>query len=33
MLTIMLEDGDEIVEPNCDDNNDDDIDWESVCPG
>ena len=30
---ITFEDGDEIVEPNCDDNNDDDIDWESVCPG
>lgn len=32
MLTIMLEDGDEIVEPT-DDDEDDGIDWESICPG
>lgn len=28
-LTLMLEDGDEIVEPGEDE---DDIDWESICP-
>ena len=28
-LTLMLEDGDEITEPGEDD---DDVDWESICP-
>lgn len=30
-LTLMIEDGEEIIEPG--DEDDDDIDWESVCPG
>lgn len=29
-LTLMIEDGDEILEPGEDE---DDIDWESICPG
>lgn len=32
MLTVMLEDGEEIIEPG-DDDEDDGIDWESICPG
>ncbi len=30
-LMLMLEDGEEIIEPGEDDDND--IDWESACPG
>ena len=30
-LTLMLEDGEEILEPGEED--EDDIDWESACPG
>lgn len=30
-LTLMLEDDEEIIEPGDDD--DEDIDWESLCPG
>ena len=31
MLQILIEDGEQIPEPG--DNDDDDIDWESICPG
>ncbi len=34
MLTIMIEDGIEIIEPKNDNSeNDDSIDWEDICPG
>lgn len=32
LIQIMLEDGEEITEPGCQDE-DDDIDWENICPG
>lgn len=30
-LMLMIEDGEEILEPG--DENDDDVDWENLCPG
>lgn len=32
LIQIMLEDGEEIIEPGSQDE-DDDIDWENICPG